>query len=141
MDAEIDPGEDLEGARAARKARMNYALGCLRASVEEQLPVAERVAYLAMYREAKAEAEAGGQPQALCRISYSIEGCAEPDTSIGSREHMYVSDRRESEITADEQKAVEAVVEQLWTQAQNLPPTSRVRAWLLKIRSPLARYL
>src|SRR6185312_1154085 len=101
MDAEIDPGEDLEGARAARKARMNYALGCLRASVEEQLPVADRVAYLSMYREAKAEAEAGGQPQAVCRISYSIGStysCEDGDASIGSCEHVFGSDATEGSL-------------------------------------------
>jgi hypothetical protein len=41
----------------------------------------------------------------------------------------------------EERAALRAVVQVLWDEAQGLPPTSPTRAWLLKIRSPLASFL
>jgi hypothetical protein len=44
------------------------------------------------------------------------------------------------QLTADEHRSIGAVVDVLWEEAQDLPTTSRVRAWLLRIRSPLAEF-
>jgi hypothetical protein len=151
MDAETDAAEDLELPGAPKAARANYALGCLRASLQPGLSVAERATYSAWYREAEAEAEAVGEPRRLWEMHHTGGGaerphkrpCTDSDDPIGSVsiERMYVANPHKAQMTSAESGALEAVVDHLWEQAQRLPPTSRVRAWLLRIRRPLAKYL
>lgn len=67
--------------------------------------------------------------------------CTTGSDSLGSPEHMYVADRHKGRVTTAETGALRAVVDVLWEEAQELPATSPVRAWLLKIHSPLASFL
>ena len=140
----LDPVDDVDAELATERARLLFAAACNASAHQPGLPLHERAGYLALRREAVRLAHGETEPPAVWRIDYNEQGCAEPDTSIGSRttgERMYVSDPHKVPLTTAETGALLSIVDHLWEQAQQLPPTSRVRAWLLKIRLPLATFV
>jgi hypothetical protein len=131
MDALQDPAVDISLKHAIKSAQYKIASGYLMAAHEPGLPPHERAAYIAMHREARdLAAEDGTTP--LCIIQHNGLGCAEPGVSIGSYEHMFVSGELNEELSSEESEALGAASRTMLDLAADLPPTSRVRAFLLR---------